>query len=189
MKPNVDVRFNPDRSSDRGLTPGVTAAWVGVLFTGAIFGFFYAWVCSTMWGLDDADPRVSISAMQAMNGSVRNGVFFPVFFLTPVVLGLAAMLAWRERRRMSGRLLAAAAVVYLLGGLVLTMAVNVPMNETLATVTVPSDMEQARVIWSDYSGRWQLFNQLRTVASGVALGLVGAALVVLHRRSGQEADQ
>ena len=55
-----------------------------------------------MWGLDDADPRVAIAAMQAMNGSVRNAVFFPAFFLTPVVLGLAAALAWRERRRALG---------------------------------------------------------------------------------------
>ncbi len=154
-----------------------------MLFVGAIFGFFYAWVCSTMWGLDDADPRVAIAAMQAMNGSVRNAVFFPVFFLTPVVLGLAAALARRERRRSSAGLLLAAAVVYLAGGLVLTMVVNVPMNETLADLAVPTDLEEARTMWRDYSGRWQLFNQLRTVASGVALGLAGAALVLLHRRS------
>ncbi|WP_312895093.1 MULTISPECIES: hypothetical protein [Rhizobium] len=28
-----------------------------VVFSGAIFGFFYAWVCSTMWGLDRAPTR------------------------------------------------------------------------------------------------------------------------------------
>lgn len=27
-----------------------------LLSIGAIFGFFYAWVCSTMWGLDATDP-------------------------------------------------------------------------------------------------------------------------------------
>ena len=48
-----------------------TAAVAAVAFGGAISGFFYAWVCSTMWGLDDADPRVAIAAMQAMNASVR----------------------------------------------------------------------------------------------------------------------
>ena len=159
-----------------------------MLFAGAIFGCFYAWVCSTMWGLDDADPRVAIAAMQAMNGSVRNAVFFPAFFLTPVVLGIAAALAWRERRRASGRLLLAAALVYLVGGPILTMTVNVPMNDTLAAA-VPSDLDEARTIWRDYSGRWQLFNQLRTVASGVSLGLASAALVLLHRRSDQEADR
>ena len=54
--------------------------WVGGLALGlsaAIFGFFYAWVCSTMWGLDQTDPVVAITAMQAMNASVRNAVFAP----------------------------------------------------------------------------------------------------------------
>ena len=68
----------------------VSLSIVSVVFCGAIFGFFYAWVCSTMWGLDQADPRVAIAAMQAMNASVRNAVFFPAFFLTPVVLVFTA---------------------------------------------------------------------------------------------------
>jgi hypothetical protein len=60
----------------------VALSIASIVFCGAIFGFFYAWVCSTMWGLDQADPRVAIAAMKAMNASVRNAVFFPAFFLT-----------------------------------------------------------------------------------------------------------
>lgn len=142
---------------------------VAVLLTAAIFGFFYAWVCSTMWGLDDADPRVAIEAMQAMNGSVRNAVFFPAFFLTPVALALAALMSSRSGRRLSAALFLAAAVVYGLGGLVLTMTVNVPMNEELAAVVVPQDLAEAGRIWNDYSGTWQVWNVVRTIASGVAL--------------------
>ncbi len=192
MKPNPRVLLTSTSSPNdphRVLTPATVSAWGGVLFAGAIFGFFFAWVCSTMWGLDDADPRVAIAAMQAMNDSVRNAVFFPAFFLTPVVLGLAAALAYRERRRMSAGLLLAAALVYLGGGLILTMTVNVPMNENLAGIVVPSDLGEAQAIWSDYSGRWQLFNQLRTVASGVSLGLAGAALVLLGRGPDRHPDR
>ncbi len=189
MKPNVDVPIEADPAQtttaphERLLTPAVASAWIGVLFAGAIFGFFYAWVCSTMWGLDDADPRVAISAMQAMNGSVRNATFFPAFFLTPVVLAVASAFCARERRRLSAGLLAAGAVVYLLGGLILTMTLNVPMNEDLAQVVVPADVEAARRIWEDYSGTWQVYNQVRTAFSGIALGLAAAGLVALHRVS------
>ena len=60
-------------------------ALLSLLLSAALFGFFYAWVCSTMWGLDMADPRVAIAAMQAMNASVRNAVFAPAFFGTAPV--------------------------------------------------------------------------------------------------------
>ncbi len=158
-------------------------AYVATLFSGAIFGFFYAWVCSTMWGLDDADPRVAIEAMQAMNASVRNAVFFPAFFLTPVVLGIAAYGFRATGRGLSARFFAAAAIVYLLGGAVLTMTINVPMNEDLAAVTVPADIDQARQIWDDYSGRWQFWNQTRTVFSGISLLLASIGLVASGRQS------
>ncbi|WP_442184477.1 hypothetical protein [Rhizobium leguminosarum] len=87
-----------------------------VVFSGAIFGFFYAWVCSTMWGLDRADPRVAIAAMQAMNASVRNAVFFPAFFLTPAVLGLTAAAAYFSGRGAAAFWFGAAAAVYLVFG-------------------------------------------------------------------------
>ena len=149
---------------------------IALSLTGAMFGFFYAWVCSTMWGLDAADPRTAIAAMQAMNASVRNPVFFPVFFLTTPALAVAALVARRAGGRLCGGLLPGAAVIVGLGCFVLTITVNVPMNAALALVTVPADVSAAAQIWADYSPRWQLFNTLRTVAAGVALLLSAAAL-------------
>ncbi|WP_338531409.1 DUF1772 domain-containing protein [Nitratireductor thuwali] len=153
---------------------------LSLIFCGAIFGFFYAWVCSTMWGLDQADPRVAIGAMQAMNASVRNAAFFPAFFLTPVVLALTAAVSHYLGQRSAAPWFLLAAVVYLVFGLALTMAVNVPMNEALAARPVPADMEIAGEIWQDYSGRWQFWNQMRTVASGIALALAGFAVTRLR---------
>ncbi len=150
------------------------------IFAGAIFGFFYAWVCSTMWGLDQADPRVAIKAMQAMNASVRNAVFFPGFFLTPVALGLAAAAARFGGHKLSAFCFAAAGAVYLCFGFVLTLSVNVPMNEALAATTVPDDVATARQVWRDYSGRWQFWNQARTIASGIALALASYGLTQLR---------
>ena len=161
----------------------ITSALLGVsiLLSGAIFGFFYAWVCSTMWGLDQADPRVAIAAMQAMNASVRNAVFFPAFFLTPVALAASALIVGIQHRARSAIWFATACAVYLALGLLLTAAVNVPMNEALATTTIPGDIEAARQIWSDYSARWQFWNQVRTVASGAALLCATMGIIQLNR--------
>ena len=153
-----------------------------LLFAAAIFGFFYAWVCSTMWGLDDADPRVAIGAMQAMNASVRNAVFFPAFFLTPIVVAVAGAQLRRVGRTTSANRFFAAAGLYLVGGLLLTMIINVPMNEELAQVAIPASLEDAATIWQDYSGRWQLANIARTAASVASLALIGTGLTSLDRR-------
>lgn len=76
---------------------------LSLLMCAAIFGFFYAWVCSTMWGLDTADPRIAIAAMQAMNGSVRNAVFAPAFFGTPLVLAITTWLLWTHNHKASAK--------------------------------------------------------------------------------------
>lgn len=159
-----------------------------MLLSAAIFGFFYAWVCSTMWGLDAADPRTSIEAMQAMNASVRNVVFFPAFFLTPVALIASSLLLWRLSLYSGARWFAAAAITYFCFGLILTITINVPMNEALALIEVPASREGATVIWDAYSTTWQFWNQIRTLASGASfltavLGLLSIAAAEVNRPS------
>ncbi len=161
----------------------ITAA-LSLLSGGAIFGFFYAWVCSTMWGLDAADPRTAISAMQAMNASVRNAVFAPAFFGTPVIMGLAALFAALTGARAAALAFAAAALTYLGGGMILTMTVNVPMNEALAATPIPDAIEEAQRVWQAYSQPWQMWNVTRTVFSGIALMLTGLGIWLLARASG-----
>lgn len=141
--------------------------FTSLLLGAAIFGFFFAWVCSTMWGLDATDPRVAIAAMQSMNASVRNAVFFPAFFLTPVTMTITAALLFNTQRG-PAIAFAAGALIYLLGGLILTLAVNVPMNDVLAQTSIPDDQKAAADIWRAYSQPWQFWNQIRMAASGIA---------------------
>lgn len=152
------------------------SALTSLMLAGAIFGFFYAWVCSTMWGLDATDPRVAIGAMQAMNTSVRNIVFAPAFFATPFVLILTGIIAWRVNLTKAAILFALAGVIYLFGGMILTVTVNVPMNVALGKVVIPEDIDLAQQIWSTYSQPWQIYNTIRTVVSGVTLLLTGLAI-------------
>ena len=154
---------------------------LSTLMSGAIFGFFYAWVCSTMWGLDAADPRVAIEAMQAMNASVRNGVFAPAFFGTPVVLILTGIAAWGSGVRGAALAFGLGGLGYLFGGMILTMLVNVPMNEALALIEVPDNTAGAAAIWEGYSPRWQVWNIARTIVSGASLLLSATGLYLIGR--------
>ena len=80
---------------------------------------------------------------------------------------------------LTAKILAGAGILYMIGGMGLTMAVNVPMNEALALIEVPQDTDAAKAIWVEYSGRWQVFNIIRTVVSGAVLAMTGWALLKL----------
>lgn len=149
---------------------------VTLTLAGAMAGFFYAYSMSVMWALDAVDPKVAIASMQSINIVVRNAIFFPAFFGTPVVALIAAGLWWAQGAGQVALLLALAAIVYLAGAFLLTILVNVPMNEALAIATIPTDPGQARTLWQNYSGPWTLWNHVRTVASFASLLLVGWAL-------------
>lgn len=152
-------------------------AVLALLFSGAIFGFFYAWVCSTMWGLDAADPNVAIAAMQTMNASVRNLVFAPAFWGTSLVLMVTALVAWKCGEARAALFFGAGGILYVLGAMVPTVTVNVALNETLALVETPLDTARAAAVWQAYSEPWQRWNTVRTVGSGVTLLLTGLGIL------------
>lgn len=151
---------------------------LALLLNGAIFGFFYAWSCSIMPGLDRCPSLNAIVAMQNANDAVQNAFFFPAFFLS----GFASLLC-AAINRFGGQGTAAvffliATTSYICGGMMVTFAKNIPMNNRLAKVDVSalSDTEATR-IWADYSPAWQRWNLVRTVSSGAALLFCGLALI------------
>jgi len=148
-----------------------------LIFSAAIFGFFYAWVCSTLWGLDTLSAATAIEAMNAMNRSVRNAVFAPAFFGTPVMLAALAGWAYVMQKRAVSALLMAASVLYIVGAFLPTALVNVPMNAALMETDMAQTPEALTNIWQAYSDRWQVWNLIRALVSGGVVLCVGLALM------------
>lgn len=164
--------------------PGSLAASglaVTLLLTGAIAGFFYAYSSSVMPGLDAIGPVEAIAAMQGINEAVRNPAFALSFFGTPVAGAATAAILLLRRRRAAAAVTALATATYVLGAMLPTAAVNVPMNQALAVVAVPADPAAAAALWADWSARWTWWNGLRTMASLISLLLVGLALFLSAR--------
>ena len=84
----------------------------------------------------------------------------------------------RSGARAAGLWVGAGALLYLFGGLFLTMLVNVPMNEALGAlhITLDTEVAEASRIWTDYSDPWKVWNITRTVFSGLAMVCVGIAI-------------
>jgi len=149
---------------------------LATLTTGLIAGFFYAYACSVTLGLALLPDEQYIEAMQAINATVRNGLFAFSFF--GAVLSLLLALAVHAPRLRSRRfvLIALAAVLYIGGGFMVTFLVNVPMNEELARVGEATP-EALAAVRADYEGLWNFWNGVRTVFSSLAfLALIGACL-------------
>jgi len=159
----------------------VPLSYASLLLSGAIFGFFYAWFCSVMWGLDVAEPSIAITAMQSMNSVVRNAAFAPSFFGTPVVLLATALVSFKAGMGKSGFAFLMAALVYAGGAFLPTVLINVPLNEKLAIVNLDDITGSVEAVWKRYSGPWQFWNSVRTIASATCLLLTGTALLFMHK--------
>ena len=152
---------------------------ISVGFSGACFGFFFAWQSSTLRGLDMIDPATAIEAMQAMNASVRNPLFGTVYFGTSLVLALSTVVMAVLRARVAAVVLGLALVLHMVGVFGVTATINVPLNQDLAAVDAQAP--EAATIWQAYSTRWQSANLIRMIAAGVSLMLVAATLTPTAR--------
>lgn len=155
---------------------------LAIVACAAVSGFFYAYGCSVMYGLNDGSPKLALEAMQGINRTVRNPIFALSFFGTALLLPLVAALAFIANTKRAGVVLVIAAIAYIGGGFVLTMAINVPMNNALAIVDVGTLADPAKA-WADYEGPWSFWNWVRTGFSFLALLLATIAFGAMSRRT------
>ncbi len=92
---------------------------------------------------------------------------------TPVLLLFTALSALNARERRATVCFALASILHVLGVMVPTMTVNVPLNEALALVDAPLGPVGAQETWRKYSGAWQSWNTIRAVPAGCVLALAG----------------
>jgi len=141
--------------------------FLAALGTGLIAGLLFAFSAFVMDALARLPPEQGIAAMQSINVAVLNPLFGTVFFGTAVlcvVLAVAAFFRWGEAGAIY---LFAGSLLYLVGTIVVTIALNVPLNNALAAVA-PNSAEGAG-LWTRYIVSWTAWNHVRTVAALTAL--------------------
>jgi len=133
---------------------------------GVIAGILFAFSNFIMAALERISPSAGMAAMQSINVTVLNPVFF-LFFLgaavLSVVLGIYGVAHWQQ----SGSVwLVAGAVLYVLGSFVVTAAANVSLNEALAKLDAAN--AASFTFWTEYIAKWCVWNHVRTIASLLA---------------------
>ncbi len=156
--------------------------WVGPVLiaaaagAGLMGGLFFAFSNFVMRALALLPRAHGMAAMQRINVTVLNPLFFLAFFGTGAlsVLGVAA--AWGARQESAAILTAAGAVLYLGGSIGVTITCNVPLNERLRRV--PAGDAAADTVWPEYVARWTRWNHVRTLACLTAAVLFAAAAAI-----------
>jgi uncharacterized membrane protein len=143
------------------------ALFVNVLLTATLAGVhFGGWVYYNA-GLDAASPFVFISAQQSIEHFFNPSI---AFFMTGTSLSglVASYYAWKTKSSLLPYIFIA--FVCMTVGLILTVVINVPINNEVprwSALNPPSN-------WKVERERWDLFNAIRTV-----LFMIGMATLFL----------
>lgn len=152
----------------------VFAAAIG---SGLVAGVFFAFSTFVMRALARLPSNQGMVAMQSINVVVLNRWFLGTFLGTAVLSAIALCLALLDLRTSSAVYLLAGGISYLAGSLFVTVAFNVPRNESLAKLDPVIDSGAGAEAWTEYISEWTRWNHVRTVASLASAVLFTLALV------------
>ncbi len=154
----------------------LTAAALG---TGLASGVFLAFSGFVIQGLDRLPDADSARAMRAINVTAVRPPLMLLLFGTALVALVVAGFALTGGLGGGASWAVAAAAVYLLGGIGVTAAANVPRNSRLAAVSA-TDASSLAQAWTEFRAGWQAWNHVRTLAC--ALASLGFLLALLGSR-------
>lgn len=147
---------------------------------GLMAGVFGLYSHTIMPGLGRTDDRTFVGAFQAMDRAIINPWFLGGGFLGALVFTAAATFLHIGQDGLPW--IAAALVLYLVT-FVITMRINVPMNDALKAAGDPDRITDLAAVREKFDeARWASWNLVRVVTSTGAFGLLAWALVV-HGRS------
>jgi uncharacterized membrane protein len=148
---------------------------LAALWLGMMAGFFWAYSANVNQALLNMDGGMYAVVQSALNRNVRHGLFFSFFFGPPLWCALALLAAWPSRRQGWWWWLAMAGIAYLMGIVLFTHQVNLPLNritEAWNPQALPED-------WAHVRDRWNSANLWRTSVSAAAF--IMAVLTLAQR--------
>lgn len=161
--------------------------FAAVLTTGLSAGLFYVWSYSVMPGLGRSSDRSFVEAFQGMNKAMMNGWFALSFGGAMIFLLLAGglLLGADGDQRSKALPWVIAAVVLYVAMLVITFAVNVPLNDELDAAGAVDQIKDLAALRERMEDRWVRWNNVRSVVSVLSFGCVTWALLQYGRATGK----
>jgi len=149
---------------------------------GLMAGVFGLYAHTIMPGLGRTDDRTFVGAFQAIDRAIINPWFLAGGFVGALVFtALAAVLHVPADRRSVLPWIAVALILYLVV-FVITIGVNVPLNDAIKAAGDPDRIADLAMVRERFDeARWVRWNNVRTLASTAAFGCLAWALVLFGR--------
>lgn len=154
-----------------------TAVLTGATFAAGLnAGLFFSYAISVMPALRGASDRTVVETMQRINVAILNGWFAAAFGGGLLLVAAATLLHLRSGRPVLGWVLAGLLLSLLV--VVVTGAVNVPLNDALAAAGPVDRIADLAAVRQAFESRWVAWNLVRTAASVAAFGCLCRALLL-----------
>jgi uncharacterized membrane protein len=150
---------------------------------GLVAGVFGLYSHTVMRGLAKTDDRTFIGAFQALDRAIINP-WFMISFVGALLCTIGAALLHLPRDVRGPLPWILVALVLYLAAFVITIAVNVPLNDALKAAGDPDTIPDLAAVRSAFDeARWSAWNLVRTITTTVAFGTLCWALVTAGRSS------
>jgi uncharacterized membrane protein len=154
---------------------------VATMTMGLMAGVFGMYANAIMPGLRTTDDRTFVGAFQSIDEAITNPLFLATFVGVLVVTGVAAVLHLRRDGRSVLPWTVAAFILYL-AVFVITVRVNVPLNDEIKDAGDPDRVADLAAVRERFDeARWVRWNIVRAVMSTAAFGCLTWALVLYGR--------
>jgi uncharacterized membrane protein len=158
------------------------AALVAATMTvGLMAGVFGHYAHAIMPGLGRTDDRTFVGAFQSIDRAIINPLFLATLLGGLVSTGLATALhLGKDGQSLLPWLVAA--LVLVLAAFVITVRVNVPLNDAIKAAGDPDRIADLGAVRERFNeARWIRWNIVRAIASTTAFGCLAWALVLYGR--------
>jgi uncharacterized membrane protein len=156
---------------------------LATMATGLTAGTFLIYGNAQMPGLRNTDDRTFVGAFQSIDRAINNPWFVGGGFLGALILAIAgALMHLGEPWRPVLPWIIAAAVLHLVV-VVITVAVNVPLNDAIKAAGDPAVIDVAAAREAFQEAKWVAWNWVRVALDVGAFAALGIALVA-HGKAG-----
>jgi uncharacterized membrane protein len=148
---------------------------------GIAAGVYLLYAFVVMPGLARTDDRTFVGAFQQIDTAIV-GPFLPVFFIAPLGFAAGAAAVHLGIADRATLVLIGIALVLHVAIVVVTIAVNVPLNDAIKAAGDPSAITDLAAVRARFDeGRWVRWNGVRAAAATLAFGAVAWALTLSER--------